>query len=203
MKINIGGTGLVRRSDYLRLVRVKKRRRYKSKPKSRGKSLKKRGLSKVEHFHRQKPKISRTILSKVDDKEIIYGARALNKRFPPFLDRHTVDFDIYSTHPRKDARETEKALDKAFGGDHFYVKPAIHPGTFKVKAHANEETYADYTKPKERIPYDRIGGKKYVKLSFVKTRIRKTLRDPESKYRWDRDKDSLNRILIYEKSRGR
>jgi len=194
--------GLVRADDYSRLNKPKKRRTYKSKTKSRGRQLKKRGLSKVEHFHRQKPKISRTILSKVDDKEIIYGAKALNKRFPPFLDRHTTDYDIYSTHPHKDAREAERALDKAFGGDYFYVKPALHPGTWKVKAHANEETYADYTKPEEKIPYDRIGGKKYVKLSYVKKRIHKTLRDPESKYRHDKDRDALARILIYEALKG-
>jgi len=128
----------------------KKRRKYKHKTKSRGKPTKKRGLSKSERFHRQKPKISRTILSKVDDKEIIYGARALNKRFPPFLDKHTTDFDIFSTHPKKDAKEAEKALDKAFGGDHFYVEKAQHPGTWKIKAHANKEGYADYTKPDKK-----------------------------------------------------
>lgn len=171
--------------------------------KKRKKTKKTKGLRKVENFHKQKHKISRVILSKVDDKETIYGARALNKRFPPFLDRHTEDYDIFSTHPRKDARETERALDKAFGGDHFFVKPALHPGTFKVIAHANKVGYADYSQPERPIPFDRIGGKKYVKLSMVKQTIRKTLADPESKYRHDKDRDALRRILIYEQLKRR
>ncbi len=163
----------------------------------------KTNLQKVEQFHRNKHQIPAIILGVVDDKEIIYGARALNKRFPSFLDRHTEDFDIYSTHPRKDARQAEHKLDKAFGGDFFFVKQAMHPGTFKVVAHANQVGYADYTKPDKNIPFDRIGNKKYVKLSHVKSHIKKTLKDPEAKYRWDKDKDALNRILIYEKKKGR
>ena len=127
----------------------------------------------------------------------------MNKRFPNFLDRHTEDFDIYSTHPKKDARQAERRLDRAFGGDYFYVKAAMHPGTWKVVAHANETGYADYTKPDKRVPFDRIGGKKYVKLGHVKSHIRKTLRDPEAKYRWEKDRDALNRILIYEKMKRR
>ena len=160
-------------------------------------------LKRIEHFHRYKHQIPSIILGAVDDKEIIYGARALNKRFPNWLDRHTEDFDIYSTHPKKDAKQAEQKLDRAFGGDYFFVKQAMHPGTWKVKAHANQQTYADYTKPEQHIPYDRIGNKKYVKLSFVKKHIRKTLKDPSAQFRWDKDKDALNRILIYEKMRQR
>ena len=160
-------------------------------------------LKKVKHFHRQKHKIPKIILGKVDKKEIIYGARALNKRFPKFLDKPTQDYDIFSTHPKKDAREAERALDKGLRGDHFFVKPALHPGNFKVIAHVTNEGYADYTKPDETIPFDIIDGKKYVKLGHVKKTIRKTLADPESAYRHSKDRDALNRILIYEKMKRR
>lgn len=187
--------GIISASSFRNIGR-KKRKKYKPKKKI-------NRLKKTEHFHRQKQKIPSIILSKVDDKEIIYGARALNKRFPSFLDRHTEDYDIFSTHPKKDAREAERALDKSFGGDFFAVKKALHPGTFKIIAHANKQGYADYTKPDKMIPFDRIGGKKYVKLDYVKKTIRKTLADPESKYRHDKDRDALERILIYEKLKKR
>jgi len=173
----------------------RKRVRVKKKPRTK--------LQKAEHFHKHKHRIPGIILGAVDDKEIIYGARALNKRFPRWLDRPTTDFDIYSTHPRKDARESERRLDKAFRGDFFFVKQALHPGTWKVKSHITGDTHADYTKPDKQIPFDRIGGKKYVKLSAVKKHIKKTLKDPEAKYRWEKDRDALNRILIYEKMRKR
>lgn len=156
-------------------------------------------LKKSEHFHRNKKKIPRTIVEKMDKHEIIYGARALNKRFPPFLDRPTQDYDIFTPHPRRDARETERALDKKFGGDFFYIEPAIHPNTWRVRSHVNGEVYVDYTKPDGPIPFDVIGGQKYVKLSQVKKSIKNTLDDPSSSFRHDRDRDALNRIKIYEK----
>ncbi len=187
--------GIISASSFRNIGRKKRR---KTKPKKKINRLKK-----TEHFHRQKHKIPNIILSKVDDKEIIYGARALNKRFPSFLDRHTEDYDIFSTHPHKDAKEAERALDKSFGGNFFAVKKALHPGTFRVIAHANKQGYADYTKPDKVIPFARIGGKKYVKLSMVKQTIRKTLVDPESAYRHDKDRDALSRILIYENLKRR
>jgi len=156
-------------------------------------------LKKVETFHRKKKNIPKVVRRTIGNKEIIYGARALNKRFPPHLDRHTTDFDVFSPTPKKDAIQTEKALDKHFGGDYFEVKPAQHPGTFKVVSKINEEGYADYTKPEEKIPSEKIGGKRYVKLSYVKQHIKKTLKDPEAKYRHAKDRDALNRIQIYEK----
>jgi len=156
-------------------------------------------LKKVEHFHRHKRKIPGTILSTVDDREIIYGAQALNIRFPSWLDRPTQDYDIYSTKPKKDAHQAERALDRRFGGDFFFVEKALYPHTWRVKSHVNRETYADYTKRKKKIPHDKIRGKKYVKLSHVKKDIKKTLKDPEAAYRHDKDKDALNRIRIYER----
>jgi len=156
-------------------------------------------LERVKHFHKHKKKIARVVLSKTGKKEVIYGARALNKRFPPFLDKHTTDFDIFSPTPKKDAMETERALDKSFGGDYFKVEAAKHPGTYKVKSKINKEGYVDYTKPDEEIPSDKIGKHRYVKLDYVKKHIKKTLKDPEAKFRHDKDKDALNRIEVYEK----
>ena len=156
-------------------------------------------VKKTERFHRQKKKIPKTIVEKMDRHEIIYGARALNKRFPSFLDKHTQDYDIYTPHPERDARETERALDKKFGGDFFFVAKAQCPRTWRVRSRVNDEVYVDYTKPEEKIPFDVIGGRKYVTLEHTKKHIVKTLADPSAEYRHAKDRDALNRIKIYER----
>ena len=156
-------------------------------------------LKEVEHFHKHKKCIPKVVLSVTEVHEIIYGARALNKQLPSYLDKHTEDYDIFSPTPKKDAMQTEKKLDKHFGGDYFYVEPAKHEGTWKVKSKINKQGYADYTKPDKKIPFRKIGGKKYVRLDYVKQHIKKTLKDKEAKYRHDKDRDALNRIKVYEK----
>jgi len=160
---------------------------------------KKISLKKTKHYHKHRRTIPNIIRSRIDEHEIVYGARALNKRFPPYLDKYTEDYDIYTPHPKRDAHETEQALDKRFGGDFFYVEPARHPNTFRVKSHTDGSVAADYTKPEQKIPYDMIGDVKYVKLGFVKKHIHKTLRDPEASYRHQKDLDVLNRIKLYER----
>jgi len=157
-------------------------------------------LSKVEKFHRNKAKIKQIILSQTEPHETIHGATSVNKQlYPNFLDKPTRDIDIFSKTPKKDARETEKALDKSFGGDYFNVKPARHEGTFKVKSNITGETYADYTKPKRKIKKIKIAGFNYTTLDFTKQQVKRTLKDPESEYRHEQDRDTINRILIHEK----
>ena len=160
---------------------------------------KKTSLQKTKHYHKNRRKIPNIIKSRIDNHEIVYGARALNKRFPSYLDKYTEDYDIYTPHPKRDARETERALDRKFGGDFFRIEPATHPNTYRVKSHTDGSVVADYTKPEEKIPYDTIGGIKYVKLGFVKKHIYKTLQDPKASYRHNRDRDALNRIKLYER----
>ena len=167
------------------------------------KPKKKVSVRKTERFHKQKKKINKTIIKKMDKHEIIYGARALNKRFPSFLDTPTQDYDIYTPYPKRDANETEKALDKKFGGNFFHVTKGQCPRTWRVRGQVNNEVYADYTKPEEKIPYDMIDGRKYVTLEHTKKHIIKTLDDPTSEYRHAKDRDALNRIKIFERRKRR
>jgi len=165
---------------------------------------KKVSVKHTQKFHKNKHKIPIIIYSTIDKHEIVYGEHALKKRFPKYLERPTQDYDIYSNTPKKDAKEAERALDQSFGGDFFYVKPAQHPGTYKVVAHANQEGYADYSKPDGKIPYETIDGKKYVKLSLEKEHRHKSLKDPNYSWRHAKDQDALNRIKLYEKmNRGK
>lgn len=156
-------------------------------------------LQDVETFHRKKKEIKKIILSKTGKHEIIFGQRAVNKRVPDFLDRPTTDYDIFTPTPKKDAKQTENALDKHMGFNAFEIVPAKHEGTHKVKSLIDGETYADYTKPDKKVPYEKIGKHNYIKLAWIKKQIGKTLKDPTSSFRHDKDKDTLNRIKIYEK----
>jgi len=156
-------------------------------------------LKQVETYHKKKGAISKVILSKTDKHEIIFGARAINKHLPSFLDRHTQDYDIFTPTPKRDARQTERALDKHMGFNAFEVKPALHVGTLKVKSRVTGEGVADYSKPEERIPFKRIGGKNYITINRIERNIRKTLKDPEAKFRRDKDQDALRRIQVYKK----
>lgn len=152
-------------------------------------------LKKTDVFHRKKKDINRIILNKTNSKEIIYGARATNKQVPKHLQEPTTDYDIFSNTPKKDAKEVEQALDNHFGGDYFDVEAAQHPGTWKVKG-LNGKTYVDYTDKPKGTRSVVIGGKKYTPLPSIAAKIKRTLKDDTAKYRWRKDRDTLNRIKI-------
>ncbi len=155
-------------------------------------------LEQVERFHRLKNKIANIVLKTIGDKEIIHGERAIMIRLPPFLHRHTKDYDVISETPRKDAIEAEKILDKEFGGDLFQVKKALHEGTWRVKSKVDGESYADFSKKENEVLHDIIQGKKYMKLEQIKKKIKETLKNKEKVFRHAKDKDALNRILVHE-----
>lgn len=136
------------------------------------------------------------------DKHVIYGARAINKQLPSFLQSHTEDFDIFSKTPKADAYEAEKKLDKAFGGDFFKVAKAKYPNTWKVKSNVTGKTAVDYTYPgKQKVPSKNLGGNRYAKLSWMKKQIKRNLNNPKSSYRFEKDNEALQRIEIYEKNK--
>lgn len=153
-------------------------------------------------FYKSQPKIKKVILKNAQRKKhIVFGARASNAIFPQFLDRPTEDFDVYSETPKKTARRVEKKLDKKFGGDFFLMRPAAHPGTFKVVSKVTKRGVADYSKPDRKITHKTIAGVRYAKLIHQKENIAKSLADPASKFRHDKDRETLERIRIFEEQR--
>jgi len=161
-------------------------------------------LKRAKQYHMKKKDIPLVVKSTIGRKEVIYGARAINARVPEYLDKHTTDFDVFSNTPRKDALQTERALDTHMGGDHFVTEKAQHEGTFKVRSKQTGEGIADFTKLEGRMPSsDWIGGKRYVKLSWMKERAEKVLKDPEFKFRHAKDRDAIDRINIYERTEGK
>lgn len=135
-------------------------------------------------------------------KNIMYGARAMNRQLPMMYHRHTEDFDIYSKRPRKDAMHLERLLDKDSRGDNYYVKPALHPGTWKVmdegydkiKGTKDDIGIADYSRPNRRIRTVTIDGISYAHLSERVKDAKRSLKEPIFAFRHEKDRRDLWRI---------
>jgi len=135
---------------------------------------------------------------------IIYGRRAMNKQLPGFVRATTYDYDIYNKTPKKTARQMQGRLDKEFGADMFYDKPAQHPGTHKVmfvgkdmkKKTEDDQEIADYTQMPSKVQTKRIGGIRYESIRSVVRGKKAILRDKESAYRHEKDREDLRRIKV-------
>jgi len=157
-------------------------------------------LNKLNDYYKQSKKIDSVVRNDlVGDDEIVYGARSVNKILPSHLEKPTEDWDIYSKTPKAAAVEAERKLDRSFGDNYFETKKAIHPGTWKVTSKVTNRGVIDFTKRTKEIPYRTIGGIRYAKLSHTKENIKRALSEPESSYRHEKDKETRQRIAIYEK----
>lgn len=141
------------------------------------------------------------------EKNIIYGARSIQKQIGIFS-RGTKDWDILSNKPRRSATRTENKMDKISGGDYYYIKPAIHPGTWKVmskgydsnKGTKDDFGIVDYTvTPKPRPKVTIINGVMYRKLSEERNAKMRSLRDKTQKFRWKKDREDIERIKLASK----
>ncbi len=155
-------------------------------------------LKKTDRFHRLKENIPVWIRQTIDDSEIIHGGRAVNKQLQSqHLRTQTRDFDVFSKNPKKSAQDTERYLDKKMGFDAFETKQSEeHKNTFKVRARANTETYADFTKPDKKIPYKIINGKRYATLPYHQKHAQQTIKAGTATHRVGKDRDQINRIKI-------
>jgi len=139
------------------------------------------------------------------EKSIIFGARSINKQIAGPLRRPTEDFDILAKKPLKSARKTEKNFDRIVGSDQYYVKSAIHKGTWKVmhkgrdlkKGTKDDVGVVDYSGiPSPQPPTKKIGGIKYRSITQEAKAKKKSLADPAFKFRHKKDRGDLNRIKI-------
>jgi len=141
---------------------------------------------------------------------VIYGARGVQGQIG-FFARGTEDWDVFSNKPKSSANKTQKALDKLYGCDQFYSKPALHPGTHKVmnkgldKKQDTEDDFgvADYTQmPLPRPRTVLINGVRYRNLSQEAVARRKAIRDKAFAFRHAKDRADLNRIRLARITRG-
>jgi len=155
-------------------------------------------------YYQDKKKYEKVILSNLKKKKhIVHGARGINAHLPPYLDRPTEDWDIFAKTPKKTATMVEKKLDKKYGGDFFDVEKGVHEGTFRLKSNVTERVVADYTKPDKKIPFKTKKGVRYATLGYFKHHIKKTLKDPDAKFRHAKDREALQRIEIHEVEKRR
>ena len=134
----------------------------------------------------------------IEDGHIIYGANAINAQVTPQFQKHTEDIDIKVKNPKKEAKQMEKKLDKAYGGNFFSTKKARYKDTYKVKSNVTGNTVVDYTKQRKKVQVKQILGTKYEDLDSIKKSINKTLRDESSAFRHDKDMEALQRIKLNE-----
>ncbi len=125
---------------------------------------------------------------------ILYGGMSHNLQLPSHLKKHTKDFDIYSKTPKKTAREIEKRLDKAMGGNFYYTTPAKFKNTMKVKSFVTENTIADATFFGEEVPTKNVKGIKMQTLNFAKKRAKNILKDENLFFRHSQEREFLRRL---------
>jgi len=154
-------------------------------------------LRKKDNYYKKKALISpiiNTFLKK--SKGILYGSTAVNFYTPPHLDAVAGDYDVYSQTPKKSARKLERKLDKKFKGNYFKVERAKYPRTWKVRSNVTKKAIV----PETKIPHNITkSGIRYAKLSYLKKKYQAILKDKEEEYRWDKTKEALQRIKIYER----
>lgn len=126
-------------------------------------------------------------------RQIIYGQQATNFHINSNLRKDTKDFDILSKKPKESAEELADKLNKNYSNQ-YEVIPAAHPDTYRVKDIKTKETIADYTKSTKRPKNYNELGVRYVNLDYAKKKLKESLKNPNSAYRHEKDKDTLDKI---------
>ena len=152
-------------------------------------------------YYKKKRGINNLILRSLNDKEVIYGSFALNKQLPPILRDTPGDIDIFSPRYKSRAKLVEKALDKYMGFNAFEVRQAEHEGTVKIKSRITGKTVADYSKRPSKVSSVKFQHHNYASLPYLKQMTEKAIKNPEAKFRREKDKNVYNRISLAENLR--
>lgn len=138
-----------------------------------------------------------------DHKLILHGQTAINYQLPQWLRKVTQDYDIFSPNSEETAKRLEKALNEKYKGDYFAVEPAIHLGTQRVRSKITKMVIADITMtPDKGVEIKRVNGVNLASLEYFKKHIKETLKDKNNEFRHAKDKEVLQRIKVFEMSKG-
>jgi len=162
-------------------------------------------VKELQKYYKKKGLIDETIEQRLreDADLILYGGKAVNMHLPKYLQRETEDWDIYSDdNPEHDAKELEGLLDKRFGIDYFSVVPSRHEGTYVIRSKVTGQGVADITLKRTDIKHKKVAGIDITTLEYQAKRMRATLKDPTKKHRWDKDRDTLQRIAVFQATKG-
>lgn len=135
----------------------------------------------------------------------VHGARSTNAALPDFLDKPTRDWDVFVKNPKKAAAILEKSLDKRFGGDFYGVKKgeSVKVPVRKVFSKITQESVVDFAKSSRAVPTTNVEGIKMATLGYTKEHIKRTLKDPGAMFRAQKDRETLQRIKLFETMRGK
>lgn len=154
-------------------------------------------------YYRKRNMVKKYILAWARrNRAVVYGATGLNIHMPRHLRSHTRDIDMYTRNPKVSAHQLEEHLDEVFGGDYFEVERAQYPNTYKVKSRVTLKTRADLTKPKTKIHSKYVRGQKVASIRQIIKNRKASLRNPEAKFRHQKDKLALEKIRLSKKQKN-
>lgn len=159
-------------------------------------------------FSRNKKVVNRVVRNFLAKNKvgIVHGTRATNAQLPSFLRKETTDWDVFVSNPKMKAMMLERALDRKFGGDFFRIKKGVgSPGirVWKIKDNINDESFVDFATSDRKVPSIPKRGVQFATLKDQQKKAQENIRDPEAKFRREKDRSLLNRIKRFEKLRGR
>jgi len=164
-------------------------------------------MTKAEVFKRNRKVVNRVIRGRLaKTKRVVHGSRAQNALLPSFLKKKTVDWDVFAKNPKKAATNMEKALDRKFKGDFFRIEKGTgSPGVnvWKVKSNITDEGFVDYANAPRKVPTVFKRSVQFATLADQKKQALKNVKNPETKFRREKDLDFLKKIKRFEKMRGR
>ena len=165
-------------------------------------------MTSKKFFNRNKLLVNRFVRNFLSKNKIgiVHGTRATNTQLPRFLERKTVDWDIFVKKPKVKARQLERKLDKRFRGDYFKVKKGKgSPGVkvYKIKSTITNENFVDFATTQRQVPTIAIRGIKFATLKDQKRIAQQNVKKPELKFRREKDRNLLKRIKQFEKLRGK
>jgi len=153
-----------------------------------------------ENYYRKRKLVKRYILDWArQHNAVVYGATGLNIHLPSHLKSVTRDIDMFVRNPKISAHQLEKYLDEVFQGDYFETSKAEYENTYKVRSRVSGQTRADLTKPKTKIASKIINGIRVATISQIKKNRKRSLRNPQAKFRHSKDKEALQRIRLHQK----
>ena len=136
--------------------------------------------------------INEVVLSQAQKKgQVLYGARAYNKQSPTYLKKKTYDYDILTKSPKKAAKATAEILRRRLRKE-VTVSKGQHKGTYRI--HLNGEQIIDYTQLKSKPKTKKVWGIEVRDIKSIKRNAVRLSRKKGTKYRREKDLDTLSRI---------
>ncbi len=135
------------------------------------------------------------------NKDVIYGAQAVNAIVGPGFSRPTSDYDIFSHDPKRRAIELEKTIDNHVGADIAHVRQVSYERNgqlgkmFRVEL-KNWSGIADFNPMPSGLKTVTVNGVKYENLGRAEQKYNKMLNDNETKRVINAHAD-LGRIALF------